>query len=69
MYVWESGGDVVGGREGGYISSSDNDAIPDERTALVAVKEGKRNSGPRKKGRKRRSKGKKSVGKKCEGLG
>ena len=51
------------GGEGGYISSSDNDAIPDEHTTLVAVKEGRGNSGPRKKGRKRRSKGKKSVGK------
>ena len=57
------------GREGGYISSSDNDAIPDEHTTLVAVKEGGRNSGPRKKWRKRRSKGKKSAGKKCERLG
>ena len=57
------------GGEGGYISSSDNDAIPDEHTTLVAVKEGRRNSGPKKKGRKRRSKGKKSAGKKCERLG
>ena len=56
------------GGEGGYISSSDNDAIPDEHTTLVAVKEGRRNSGPRKKGRKRRSKRKKSAGKKCEKL-
>ena len=57
---------VIGG-EGGYISSSDNDVIPDEHTTLVAVKAGRRNSGPRK--RKRRSRGKKSVGKKCERLG
>ena len=64
------------GREGGYISSSGSESdamVPDDQTAMVVVKEGRRRRGPTRMRTKRsqRSKGKKrsAAGKKLETLG
>ena len=64
------------GREGGYISSSGSESdamVPDDETAMVVVKEGRRRRGPTRMRTKRsqRSKGKKksTAGKKLETLG
>lgn len=63
------------GREGSYIlsssSESESDAmVPDDLTAMVAVKEGRRRPTGMRKKRSRRSKGKKrsAAGKKCRTL-
>ena len=61
------------GREGGYISSSGSESdvmVPDDQTAMVVVKEGRRRPTGMRKKRSRRSKGKKrsAAGKKLETL-